>query len=106
MADDKHFISLEQIINNITQNLEAEKVLRYDNHVRSVAEETFYGFATPNELTGIFECLINNWKLVHERSQLNKVLPIIITGKKFYFGKNIPKISKVLARSNQQYLWK
>ena len=80
MAEDKDLISLEQIITNITQNLDAEKVLRYDNHVQSIAEEIFYGFGKPNELTGIFQCLINNWKSVHERSQLTKVLPILVTG--------------------------
>ena len=80
MAEDKDFISLEQIITNITQNLDPEKVLRYDNHVQSVAEEIFYGLGKPNELTGIFQCLINNWKSVHERSQITKVLPILVTG--------------------------
>ena len=71
---------LEQIINNVTQNLDAEKVLQYDNRLRRVAEKTFYGFGGPNELTGIFQCLIKNWKSVQERSQLTKVLPILLTG--------------------------
>lgn len=71
----------ETIFSSIAQNVDIEKLLEYDNRVKRVIEETFYGTDRRKGLAGIFNYLEENWKSVQERSNLIKVLPILLTGK-------------------------
>lgn len=71
----------ETIFSSIAQNVDIEKLLEYDNRVKRVIEETFYGTGRRKGFAGIFKYLEENWKSVQERSNLTKVLPILLTGK-------------------------
>lgn len=71
----------ETIFSSIAQNVDMEKLLEYDNRIKRVIEETFYGTGRRKGLAGIFKYLEENWKSVQERSNLTKVLPILLTGK-------------------------
>ena len=81
MAEGEDLGFLNETTNNIAQKLDIEELLEYDNRVRSVIEETFYGTGRRKGLAGIFQYLEKNWKSVQDRSSLTKVLPILITGK-------------------------
>ena len=81
--DDETVLRLNEYL---LRTIKKEEIFKYDYRIKELLEQAygntsiFHHNNATEEVGGIFQQLLKNWKSIEQRSSLTKTLPCILTG--------------------------